>query len=39
MGLGCMDGRAEPLYCLTPPVGGLSVVGLGVDFQGFLIII
>ena len=39
MGLGCVDGRAEPLYCLTPPMGSLSVVGLGVDFQGFLILL
>ena len=38
-GLGCMDGRVEPLYCLFPPMGGLSLVGLRVDFQGLLIII
>ena len=33
-GLGCVDGRVEPLYCLTPPMDGLTVVGLRVDFQG-----
>ena len=33
-GLGCVDGRVEPLYCRTPPMDGLTGVGLRVDFQG-----